>query len=200
MTEKKKTKKRNKLSKSAIVLIVGLCIIFIPLTVYGGILLSAQLQTGKPIFGDRFKGDLDPAITNSEISTLEAEISSMSQVEECKIELKSAQLRINVDVVDTMEVEKMDELLDEIYNKVNAKLPVGTYFTSANSKKMYDLSINVYNFIDAENENMNYVILTKNAMMDKYSKQVVSEALDSELASELRGENLPEENPEENVE
>ena len=69
MNENKQVKNpRKKLSRSALVLIIGLCIIGIPLLVYGGILLQAQLQTGTPIFGDRFVGDLDPAITDSQMS------------------------------------------------------------------------------------------------------------------------------------
>lgn len=191
MNEKKQTKKpRKKLSKSAIVLIVGLCIIFIPLMVYGGILLSAQLQTGTPILGDRFKGDLDPAITNDDIKALEEEIAKISNVESVDIVLTSAQFRINVDATDSISSEGLDTLLDAVYSKVNQKLPISTYFKSTDTKKMYDLAINAYNFIDSQNEDMNYVILTKNAMMETYSKQVLSEPKDADLASELRGETV----------
>lgn len=189
MNENKQvTKARKKLSKSALVLIIGLCIIGIPLLVYGGILLQAQLQTGTPIFGDRFVGDLDPAITDSEMSELETELGSLSKVESVNIELASAQMRVNIDTVDSITTEDLEALLEEAYDVINRKLPISTYFTSTDSKKMYDLAINAYNYIDSEDEGMNYVLLTKNAMMSTYSIQVVSEPLDSELASELRGE------------
>ena len=189
MNENKQvTKARKKLSKSALVLIIGLCIIGIPLLVYGGILLQAQLQTGTPIFGDRFVGDLDPAITDSQMSELETELGSLSKVESVNIELASAQMRVNIDTVDSITTEDLEALLKEAYDVINRKLPISTYFTSTDSKKMYDLAINAYNYIDSEDEGMNYVLLTKNAMMSTYSIQVVSEPLDSELASELRGE------------
>lgn len=196
---KQKIKKGKKLSKPAIVLIVGLCIILIPLTVFGGILLKAQLQTGKPIFGDRFVGDLDPAITNQQMTDIENEIKQLKDVEGVTVVMTSAQLRINIDTKDTMTAKEMDLLLDDAYIIVNKKLPISTYFTSTDSKRMYDLAINAYNFIDRDDESMVYVILTKNAMMDNWEKQVLSEPLDSELASELRGENVevePTETPE----
>ena len=189
MTEKKPARApKRKLSKAAIVLIVDCCIIGIPLLVYGGILLSAQLQTGTPIFGDRFDGDLDPAISDENIRNLETEISSMSGVESVDIELTSAQFRINVDTDDNMSVDRIESLVDGIYTRVNQELPINTYFTSSDGKKMYDLAISGYNFIDSDNEDMNYVLLTKNGNMTSPQKQVVSEPLDSELAAELRGE------------
>ena len=61
---------------------------------------------------------------------------------------------------------------------------------------MYDLAINVYNFIKKDDESMIYYILTKNAMMDGESIQCVSEPLDADLAAELRGENIVTEDPE----
>ena len=84
----------------------------------------------------------------------------------------------------------------EVYAKVKSELPIGTYFTSGNGKKMYDLAINVYNFIKKDDESMIYYILTKNAMMDGESIQCVSEPLDADLAAELRGENIVTEDPE----
>ena len=189
MNENKQVKNpRKKLSRSALVLIIGLFIIGIPLLVYGGILLQAQLQTGTPIFGDRFVGDLDPAITDSQMSELETELGSLSKAESVNIELTSAQMRVNIDTVDSITTEDLEAIIKEAYDIVNKKLPISTYFTSTDSKKMYDLAINAYNYIDSEDEGMNYVLLTKNAMMSNYSIQVVSEPLDSELASELRGE------------
>ena len=66
---------------------------------------------------------------------------------------------------------------------------------------MYDLAINVYNFVDANNENMTYYILTKNSKMEAYSLQCVSEPVDEDLAKELRGETVtPVEEDNENVE
>ena len=186
--EIKEKKPKKKLSKGAIVLIIGLIIILIPCLVFGGILLSASLQTGNPVVGNRFDNDLKPAIADSETKALKATIETMSGVEKCEIVLKSAQYRINVDTDDSLSTSQIESLCVDIYNAVNSKLPVSTYFTASSSMKMYDLSINVYNFIDGESENMTYYILTKNSQMTDYSIQCVSEAVDEDLAKELRGE------------
>ena len=69
-------------------------------------------------------------------------------------------------------------------------MPVSTYFTATDSKKMYDLSINVYNYVKEDDDNMIYYILTKNSKMSDYSIQCVSEPVDEELAKDLRGENV----------
>lgn len=188
---KKPLKERGnhkKLTKAQLVLVIGLVIILIPCIIFGVILLKAAVQSGSPVEGSRFKNDLDPAITSSDTSSLTSEIKAMSDVEDCEIVLKSAQYRINVDTVDSLDSEDIEELAVEIYDKVNSKLPVSTYFTSTSTEKMYDLAINVYNVVDSDNDSMVYYILTKNSKMDDYSLQCVSEPVDEDLAAELRGE------------
>ncbi len=194
---KKVTNKRAKrrLSKSAIVLIVGLIIILVPCFIFGGILLSAALQTGSPIFGDRYDGDLEPKIADDDLGRVESAVSSISGVQDVTTTLISGQLRVNVDVDDALTSDEINALLPQMYEAVDGVLSVSTYFTSTEDKKMYDLAINVYNFVDAEDENMIYYIVTKNAMMDNYSTQLVSEPIDAELASDLRGETEPTETP-----
>jgi len=179
-------KPRKKLSKGGLVLIIGCSIILIPCLVFGGILLAAAMQTGTPVNGNRFDNDLNPAITNDDTSALTTSIEAISGVEKCEIELTSAQYRINVDVNDTYGSEEIQKMCEDVYNAVNSKLPVSTYFTANGSMKMYDLAINVYNKIDSDT--MVYYILTKNSKMSEYAIQCVSEPLDEELAKELRGE------------
>lgn len=198
---KQETKKvKKKLSKGGIVLIAGLVIIAIPVIVFLTIIISAALKTGKPIVGNRFDGDLNPAITSSQTSQLEKSIEGINGVEDCTIVLTSAQYRVNVDTKDSLTSEEIERLTVDVYNAVNSELPVNTYFNADGSKKMYDLSINVYNFVDADNENMTYYILTKNSMMEAYSIQCVSEPVDEDLAKELRGETVTPEVEEENSE
>ncbi len=194
---KKVTNKRAKrrLSKSGIVLIVGLIIILVPCLIFGWILVSAALQTGTPIFGDRYEGDLEPAITDDDLSRVESAVKGISGVQDVTTTLISGQLRVNVDMDDALTSEEINALLPDMYNAVDGVLSVSTYFTSTEDKKMYDLAINVYNFVDAEDENMIYYIVTKNAMMENYSTQLVSEPIDAELASDLRGEGEPTETP-----
>ena len=184
--KEKQVKGKKKLSKGALVLIISLIIILIPCLIFGGILISAALESGKPVDGNRFKGDLNPAITSSNTSSIKNSIEALSGVERCDIELTSAQYRVNVDTVDTLTDKQIEDLCVDIYNIVNKELPMATYFTASSSEKMYDLAVNVYNKIDDDNI---YYILTKNSKMDTYSVQCVSSAVDEELASDLRGEN-----------
>ena len=188
--KEKQVKGKKKLSKGALVLIISLIIILIPCLIFGGILISATLESGKPVDGNRFKGDLNPAITSSNTSNIKNSIEALSGVEKCDIELTSAQYRVNVDTVDTLTDKQIEDLCVDIYNIVNKELPMATYFTASSSEKMYDLAVNVYNKID---DNNIYYILTKNSKMDIYSVQCVSSAVDEELASDLRGENDIEE-------
>lgn len=187
--KEKQVKGKKKLSKGALVLIISLIIILIPCLIFGGILISAALESGKPVDGNRFKGDLNPAITSSNTSSIKNSIEALSGVEKCDIELTSAQYRVNVDTVDTLTDKQIEDLCVDIYNIVNKELPMATYFTASSSEKMYDLAVNVYNKIDDDNI---YYILTKNSKMDTYSVQCVSSAVDEELASDLRGENIEE--------
>lgn len=189
-TKKPAKKVKRKLSKAAVSLVIGLLIIIIPLTIYAGILISASLQTGAPVEGDRFKGDLDPAITDEDVSKIIDKIKGMSgsKIDNVEIELISGQMRVYVDANDSLTGEELETLVDDVYYIVDSVTSVDKYFTSQSSRRMYDLAINVYNFVDAENEDMIYYILTKNAMMEEKTVQLVSEPLNEDLAAELRGE------------
>lgn len=193
MSEIKKQKQnKRKMSKSATMLVIGLLVIFIPCAIYAGILISAALQTGSPILGERFDGDLDPAITKNDISSIETKLSSIDGVEEVKVVLLSGQMRVNVNVDDALTNEQIEVIINEAYEGVTSVLSIDKYFTSNGGKRMYDLAINVYNLVDPEDDSMVYYILTKNAMMEEKTIQLVSEPLNPDLAADLRGENETE--------
>ena len=184
MSEKKTTKKK-KLSKAAIVLILGLLIIMIPLGVFGGVLLHSWITNNKPVVGDRFVNDLEPAITNENMTAIETQIKSISGVEKVEVVMTTAQMRVNIDTTDNLSQEQIENICQQAYQVVNSVTPVGTYFTSTNEKKMYDLAINTYNYIKEDDESMIYVLLTKNSKMEKAETQIVSEPVNEELAYEL---------------
>ena len=186
----KTVKTKKKMSKGGIVLLVSSLIILVPCLIFGGILLKSALETGKPVVGSRFDNDLEPAITSSNTSSLTTTIKAISGVEDCEIVLTSAQYRVNVNAQDSLSSLEIEALAKKVYDAVNNELPISTYFTATDSKKMYDLSINVYNYVKEDDDNMIYYILTKNSKMSEYSIQCVSEPVDEELAEELRGENV----------
>ena len=191
MSEKTKTTKKTKkkgLSRSGIVLIIGLLIILIPCLVFAGILLKSYVESNKPVIADRFDGDLDPTITQENIDSIKSALSALPQVENVEIEMTTAQLRINIDTVDSISEEEAKQLTNDAYNSVNSVLPVKTYFTATESMKMYDLTINVFNKIGNDDGTMVYYLLTKNSKMSEPGVQLVSKPLDEELAKQLRGE------------
>jgi len=191
-------KEKKKLSISAIVLIVGLIIIAVPCLVFGYILISSALQTSKPVIGSRFDNDLEPSITKSQISEVETQIKALSNVDDCEVVLTTAQFRVNVDASDAITTEEAAALSEKVYQIIDGILPIDTYFTLTDQKKMYDLAINVYNYINKDDDLMIYYLVTKNSNMEEKTIQLVSEPLDDALAKELRGE-VVEDDPEQGV-
>lgn len=181
-----KTKTKKQISKTGLIIIVGLIIIAIPFVILGGILISASLSTGKPINGDRFKNDLDPAITSTNIKDIETKISSNSKVEEVNVELKTATLRVYVDTTDSLTSEDIEQLSKDVYQDVITVLDVQKYFTQTSDKQMYDLEVHVYNQNKDYDNNFVYAITNKNSAMSEAQTQLVSEARDPELAQQLR--------------
>ncbi|MBO7698343.1 MAG: hypothetical protein J6S38_04830 [Erysipelotrichaceae bacterium] len=136
--KEKKPKQRKKLSRSAIVLIVGLIIIAIPIIIFLSILGISALHTGTPRDGSRFEGDLDPAITEENVAAVKADLETLGSIDSVEVICSEGQLKIYIDTNDNLSEAQVDTILTNAYSKVNSKLPVSTYFTSNNSKKMYD--------------------------------------------------------------
>lgn len=194
----------KKLSKSALVLIIGLIIIAIPVLVFVGILGVSAMQTGTPREGSRFNGDLDPAITNSEVNTLKSDIEALGTFDSVEVILSEGQLRIYVDTQDSMTESQVDTLITNIYNKVNSNLPISKYFTSTDSKRMYDLVINVYTTAEASEigstNSRVYKVLHKNAAEENYTIEDLAHPKDPDLAAELEGLKQSEEETSEETE
>ena len=183
--------RKKRLSRSAIVLIVGLIIIAIPVCIFLGILGVSAMQTGTPREGSRFDGDLDPAITEANVESLKTKLSALSSVEDLEVVLSQGQLRIFIDTVDTLSEEQVDSLLTSAYNAVNSELPISTYFTASESKKMYDLQINVYTTAEAsavgDDSGRQYKLLHKNSAEETYGIDDLAHPKDPALAAELEG-------------
>ncbi|MEG0393164.1 hypothetical protein [Anaerorhabdus sp.] len=201
--KKVKSQSKRKLDRTSKIILIGGALILIPFIIFGFILLSASFNTGKPIFGDRFKGDLNPAITSSNISAIESKIKSQSGVESVNVELASATLRVYVDITDSASSEDANRIADAAYNDVIGVLPEATYFTLQDGKKMYDIEVHVYNLAkDRDSESFVYVIKNKSSNMATAKNQIVSSPLDAELAQQLRDDvenrNNPTPTPDEN--
>lgn len=192
-TEKKPTTKRVKKShhsrRTIAVFWVCLLLVIAPIAILGWILLSTYLDTGSPVFGKRYEGDLDPAITKTEIKTIEDNVKNIDGIESDFTNLASATLRVYAKVADDATSDVATEKANEIYSAVSAVLDPSVYFTKADGKKMYDLEIHVYNLDsdkDRTGDNFVYVIETKTSNMSEPAAQTVSEARFPELAQKLR--------------
>ena len=188
MTQKTKSKRRRRrISGASVILIVGIVVLLIPVFGFGYLLYGATLGTGTPLFGSRFTNDLNPAITKPQLSTLETTIKGLAGVETSTVDLKSATLRITVDTVDTLAEAAVKTLATQINTSIQTVLPVATYFTATETKKMYDLEISVYNLKDGKDKaNYFYFIIIKNANMKTWKIQEVSKPIDAALAQQLR--------------
>lgn len=196
MTQRRQTKapvkkvvrkgKKRKIDRASLIIIIGVIIFAIPCIIVGYELIHAQLGTHSPVIGSRFDNDLDPAITDDQVASIESAVSNLSGVEDATVELRTATLRIYLDVNDSTSAETAEALAQQAYDTVGSILDINTYFAQNNGMKMYDLEIHVYNNIDlADSDDYMYVILNKSSSMDQPRVQLVSEPLDAELAQAL---------------
>lgn len=184
---KKSKRGKRKSRRTAIIFWVCLILILTPFMVLGWILLSAWLDTGSPILGDRYEGDLDPAITKNDLDSIRTSVRMIPEVEDVELELATATLRVYADVDDNANVETEKATAQSIYQAVTSVLDAGTYFTQTETKKMYDLEIHVYNLTkNRDSDEFAYVIETKTSSMTDPIQNVVSEPIDAALAQQLR--------------
>lgn len=185
----RKTKARRREIRTLTIFWICLLLLLIPALIMGWLLLSAALDTGAPIIGDRYKGDLDPAITKTELDSIESATEGISGVQSSFVNLATATLRVYADIDDNATADTAKATATRIYNEITKVLPTGTYFTQSDGKKMYDLEIHVYTADDREKaSNFVYVIETKTSSMAEPIQQLVSEPLDASLAQRLRDE------------
>lgn len=185
-TKEIKVKQKKKISKSALVLIIGIVIIAIPCLVFVGILGISALQTGTPREGSRFDGDLVNEITSSDVDDIEADLNTISSIESIEVILAQGQLKIYIDTDDSLNEKQVDQIVNEAYNIVTSKLPINTYFTKTDSAKMYDLQINVYTTAE-DSENRQYKYLHKNSAEESFAIDDMAHPKDAKLKAELEG-------------
>lgn len=184
--KEKKAKKKGRMDAASWIIIIGLLIIAVPCAAFLYILLSAQAATGTAISGDRFTGDLDPAITETQMANVVTSVETIEGVESAEVILKSATIRVYVDTLDEMTPEVAEGIANQAYEKLTAECDPSVYFTQTASKKMYDIEVHAYNLTEnRDSEEFVYVILSKSSSMEAPIARLVSEPLDPELAAQL---------------
>ncbi len=199
MTQKKSTKKvkkRKQNNKIKVVFWICLLLVLAPIVVFGWFIISAALDTGTPILGNRYKDDLNPAITKSELEQIKSSTNGISGVESATVELATATLRVYADVEDSASADTCKTIAGQVYSAVTSVLDPNVYFSQHDNMKMYDLEIHVYTKASSSSdEDFNYVIETKTSSMSEPITQVVSEPIDAELAQQLRDDVEARKNP-----
>ena len=189
MTQILKTKK--KLSKPALILVIGIVIIAIPCLVFAGILGISWLQKGTPRNGSRFKDDLVVEISKSDVKDIEADLATLPNIDSVEVSCDQGQLKVFIDINDSLSETDVDSIMTQAYNKITAKLPIDTYFTKTDAARNYDLQINVYTSIEASeigaSNPRQYKLLHKNSSQESYQIDDLAKPKNEELARELEG-------------
>lgn len=175
-------------------IIIPIVIIAVPTIVFIVILLVASSRSNTVIVGTRYRNDLDPSITEGEISNIEDQVRSISNVDNLEVNLMTSQLRILIDAKDNITEEQASEICKKAYEKVNTILPVKKYFTKdTQGQKMYDLEITVVNNVD-KSDCIIYS-LVKNSTMEEYEMSLISKPKDPELVEALKLKEEEKNNP-----
>lgn len=184
-----KKKKASNLSKSSKILYTtAVIVIVVPLLFLVYIYLGAKENSGKPTVGSRFDDSLNPAITEKQLSEVKSTL-KFDGVDKVEVNLISATLRISIDVADDASADTITAIMNQAYDDVDKVLPIATYFTNnKKSTKMYDLEINVYNYIPNAEKTANGQILmikTKTAAAKEPNISVPTTAKNPEVAEKL---------------
>ena len=185
-TKEVKIKKKKKLSKSGLIVLIGVIIIAIPCLVFASILGISALQTGSPRDGKRFKDDLVNEITKQDCSDIQADLSGIAGVESVEVKVSEGQFKVFIDTDDSLSEAQIDTIVSDAYSKVTSKLPIASYFTRTQSAKMYDLQINVYTTAEASG-NRQYKLLHKNSAEETFQIDDLAHPKDAQLVKELEG-------------
>ncbi|MGX8834097.1 hypothetical protein ACWG0P_07775 [Amedibacillus sp. YH-ame6] len=182
------SKFKNLSKSSKILYTVAGIVILIPLVLLIYIYFGAKDNAGKPTVGDRFEDSLNPAITEKQLGELKTAL-KIDGTEKIEINLISATLRVNIDTADDASADTITSIMNQAYDSVNSILPIETYFTNnKKSTKMYDVEINVYNYIPDETKSADgqiYMIKTKTAAASEPNVSVPTTAKNEEVAKKL---------------
>jgi len=185
----KTNKPKRKISLGGWVLLFSLAVVFVFGSIFALIMFNALSETGKTVVGNRFQLELNPSIENAKLTEIKSALDGQSTTVKSSVNLKSATLRIMVQVNSTLTDEELQTTILSIKDLVNTSLPIETYFTSTPDIKMYDLEIHIFNAVEAvstETFAYHYFILSKNANMLDWKIQEVSAPVNPELAAQLK--------------
>lgn len=188
---KKKKNIFTKMLESKITTLIALVLLLTPVLGFGYIIYRDSSQTGEPVVGSRYDNNLEPKITEEQLSTIKASLVD-EMILSNKVTLKSSTLRVYVEVAEETSKDSIKELAGSVYDLVTEKLPVETYFSNDGSRKMYDLEIHVYNnSTDRSSEEFIYYEIIKSSSIEERIEEFITDAKNEDFKAEVL-ENLEE--------
>lgn len=188
---KKFSQKFKKILESKMTTAIAIVILLTPFLIFGFIIYRDSSQTGAPVVGDRFENGLNPAITKEQLSEVESKLDD-ELITNKKVLLKSATLRIYLEVDLATSKEQIKELAEKTYASTIEVLPLEPYFTLEGNRKQYDLEIHVYNNVeDRDTEEFVYYQIMKSSNLEEFVGEFLTDTKDPEFRDEVL-ENLAE--------
>ncbi len=184
--KQRKNRKNRKHDWSFYAIIISVIILLIPILAIGIPSLTSLASSKRPLFGNRFDGQLVNKITESDLENLKANLDKIEESETIDINLSAATLRVYSKTA--LEKDLYEALAKTIFDEIAAVLPVENYFTSHQNQHAYDIEIHVHNEIPekgADKENFVYMIADKTGLKEDLSLQFVTDAQSEEFVAEL---------------
>mgnify|MGYP001112536489 CR=1 FL=1 len=128
MSRKEKKVKKTKDGKpkqNHILVWIAAAVVLIPTIFVGVVVMTSTENQGEPVTGVRFsEEDLNPAITEEQITQVQ-EAMTFDYVESVEVNLKSATLRVNInmeDIVDEVDLELVQNTAQSAYDACRSTL------------------------------------------------------------------------------
>lgn len=186
----KKTSNPVKLKKPHVILWLGIIIVLVPCIILGVVLMNSLENSREPVVADRFKHELNPAITETDLASIRSNL-NYDNIDNLEVNLISATLRVMINTSDDMAEGDLLWILNDAADKIAAVLPIETYFTNSAATKMYDLEIHVYNTTKgSEALPQIYYVKTKNAANEDWVIDNYTVAKNPELAKSILDPNI----------
>lgn len=158
--------------KPRVVLWLGILILFVPCVILVAVLWNSLEDPNQPVVGNRFKDELNPAISQAQLDSIADAMNKYEYLESAEVNCISATLRVGLNTVDEIDEGDLSWMINDAYATIDSILPISTYFTNTETTKMYDLEIHVYNVTSGENKI--YYVLTKTGGAESYVIDVLS--------------------------
>lgn len=188
-----KKPKRQKVKQGHKLVWITLVIILLPLLVVGYVLLTSAKESDQPVEGNRFgANDLNPKITEAQMNSIQNDLMTIGGMETATIDLKSATLRIHLNMVDQAGDDILEAAANQAYDIVNNYLPIGTYFTNPADGKNYDLEIDAYNYLVDDThpqEGWHFVKVSKSGAGERVTDHITTPR-NPQLAADVKNQQV----------